>query len=82
MQPLRDILLVQIEKPDETTKSGLFIQRKWEQAKSEATVLAVGTDVTVAKAGDKVHINPYAIIDAGQEAQFIREKDVLAHVAK
>lgn len=81
--PVRDLLLISIEKnSDKQTESGIFIPRdKWNEDKPIATVEAIGPEVTSFKVGDKVLINPYAVLDiAGEKVKIIKQKDIIAHV--
>lgn len=80
IKPLRDLLLIELDKPEEKTASGIFMQKAWEDAISSCTVLAVGPECTMKK-GDRIHINPYAYIDiTGSELKLIKEGDVLGYV--
>lgn len=51
----------------------------WHKHKPIGTIVSVGTDVTVVKAGDRVVVNPYAVIQIPDEKQMlIKEADILA----
>lgn len=80
MQPLRDLLLIELDEIPETTTSGIFMKKAWETPMNIATVLEVGPD-TKTKKGTRVVINPYATLETTEKrTKFIREKDVLSHV--
>jgi len=82
-RPVRDLLLITIEKDEDTqTDSGIFIPRdKWNTNKPIATVEAIGPHVDGFTVGDRVLINPYAVLDiAGEKVKLIKQKDIIAHV--
>ena len=85
IKPLRDLILIRIEKQkDETTSSGIFMPKDaWNDTEPYGTIEAVGDDVKSFKKGDKVYVNIYAMLDlAGvdKELKMIKECDVLAYV--
>ena len=83
IKPLRDLLLIQLDEVERQTDSGIMLMYGWERTQNTATILAVGDKVTRTKVGDRVIVNPYAILDATHEGgllQFMREGDVLAYV--
>lgn len=82
-RPLRDLLVITLEKEqDEQTETGIFLSKSnWHEHKPIATVVAVGSDVQGFIEGQRVLINPYAVIDMpGVEEKIIKESDILAHV--
>lgn len=81
IKPLRDLLLIKLDEIAKQTKTGLYVEHGWEKTQSTATILAVGNDVKNFKKGDRVMINPYALLDVdsdGETYQFLREGDILA----
>lgn len=80
IKPLRDLLLIELDKPEEKSASGIFVTKAWEDAISSATVLEAGEKATIKK-GSRIHINPYAYIDiTGSDYKLIKEGDVLGYV--
>jgi chaperonin GroES len=83
IKPLRDLLLIELDEVEEKTQSGILVQQGWEKTKHTATVLGVGNDVTHAKVGDRIIVNPYALLDSEHDEktyQFMRERDILGRV--
>ena len=82
--PVRDLLLITMEKEeDKQTEAGVFIPKsRWNENRPIAIVEAVGELVEAFKVGDKVLINPYAVIDIQGEDKLsiIKQKDIIAHV--
>lgn len=81
IKPLRNLLLIELDKPEDQNDAGIFMTKSWEDAITSATVLDVGPEVKDLKKGDRVHINPYAYIDLTKsEYKLIQEGDILGHV--
>lgn len=85
IKPLRDLVLIRIEKEAEKqTSTGIYIPKDaWNEVKPYGTVEEVGAQVTDFKAGDKVYINPYAMLDMpgfDDDLKMIKECDILAYV--
>lgn len=88
IKPLKNLLLIKIDpnKGEKQSSSGIIYKEAWERPSNIAEVLEVGPQVTIAKAGDRIVINPYAVIDLhtstmdSEELQLqkiIKETDVL-----
>jgi co-chaperonin GroES (HSP10) len=83
IKPLRDLLLVELDKVAEVSKSGIYMAQGWEKTQHTCTVLAVGEKVEGIKVGDRLVVNPYALLDCQvdlEEYQFLRQGDILAYV--
>lgn len=81
MQPLRDLLLIKLDEKQEKTAAGLLIQEAWKGPVSSATIENVGPEANNFKKGDRVIINPYAVIDLPETAdKLIKEGDILCRV--
>lgn len=56
-----------------------IVPQIWHKHKPYGTVEVVGADVKLVKAGDRVVVNPYAIIEMpGEKSMLIKEADILA----
>ena len=88
IKPLKNLLLIKIDpnKGEKQSSSGIIYKEAWERPSNVAEVLEVGPLVADFKKGDRVIINPYAVIDLhtstmdSQELQLqkiIKETDVL-----
>ena len=56
-----------------------IVPQIWHKHKPFGTVEVIGTDVKLVKAGDRVVVNPYAIIEMpGEKSMLIKEGDILA----
>lgn len=82
MKPLRDCILIEADKKEYTTKSGLYLKENWNTLPPYGEVLAIGPDVATVKVGDRVLFNRYAAMQLEGENRIITEKDVLAIVEK
>lgn len=84
MTPLFNRLLIEVNKEEIVSASGIIIPDTLEAKKLEqATVIAAGADCTVVKAGDTILFKEYSadtIEKGGKEYNFIEETDVLATV--
>lgn len=83
-KPLRDLVLITLEKTAEAqTDSGIFLPKdRWNDTTSIAVVKACGEAATQFSVGDRVLVNPYAVLDIQGDGDFqlIKERDILADV--
>ena len=79
--PRNTLVLIEVADKDApvVTESGITIPPKqWAKPSSKGVVLAIGKNVEDLNIGDKVIINPYAVIDTDNKLQkLIHEKDIL-----
>jgi chaperonin GroES len=54
IQPLADYVVVQADKPEEKTASGLYLTQGAQEKPDTALVVAVGKDVKSLKVGDRI----------------------------
>lgn len=80
MKPLGDKLLVQVDKAEERTKSGLFVTEEWKTLPPFATVKAIGPYVTQVRVGDRIVFNRYAAVALEYQDRLILERDILATI--
>jgi chaperonin GroES len=82
IQPLFDKVLIQPEKAEEKTASGIFIPDTAKQDKPQfGKVIAIGEKVKTLKTGQKVvfaKYGPVELIIEGQEYLIVKEEDILA----
>ena len=76
IQPLRDMLTIEVDKDDSKSKSGILLAREWEKLPHTGVVKAIGSQVTDVKVGDRVHFNRYAFNKVGENL-FIGTEDNL-----
>lgn len=82
MKPLKNLLLIKLDpKPEMDEKERMYVRENWEKPQNIAEVLAVGPLVTDVKVGDKVMINPYAVLDTQvKDEKIIKGDDILCLV--
>ena len=91
IKPLTDRVLIQAEKAEETTKSGIVLTSAAQEKPQISRVIAVGPggmvdgkEVTMyVKVGDKIITNKYSGTEVkldGQEYTILRQSDILAVV--
>lgn len=84
MKPLKNLIVIEIVKPTQkVTVGGLVMPTdKWGERQDLAEIIALPALLPMnldLKVGDKVVINPYAIIDTPHATQkLIKESDILA----
>lgn len=81
LKPLKDRVVAKIEKPAETTASGLLLPSDSKEKKSFAIVEAVGPEVKSVKKGDKIIYKEYSTTNVKFEEEdfvIVDEKDILA----
>lgn len=81
MKALHNLIVIKIEdKSTEKTAAGLVIPKdKWGDKQNVATIVDVNSFGNSLKAGDKVLINPYAVLDTPEKGiKLIAYQDVLA----
>lgn len=88
IKPLKNLVLIKIDpnSGEKQSSSGILYKEAWERPSNIAEIIAVGPLVKDFKAGDKVIINPYAVLDlhtssmASDElknTKIIKEVDIL-----
>ena len=91
IKPLTDRVLIQAEKAEETTKSGIILAGSAKEKPQEAEVVAIGPGAVVdgktvpmeVKVGDKVIYSKYAGTDVeleGEKYIIVKQNDILAIV--
>ena len=86
IQPLFDKVLIDIQKQEQVTGTGIFIGGNEEAKLEKAVVLEVGDDVMKLKKGDTILFKAYSAdtikMDPlkNEELSFIKEEDALAIV--
>ena len=78
ISPLRNNVVIQADKDDKKTESGLLIAREWEKLPHTGEVTAVGPAVTDVKVGDRVHFNRYAYTKIGDDLFIGLDKNINA----
>lgn len=82
MKPLKDLIVIEIETiSDKKTDTGLYLPKdRWGEKENVAVIKAIPDGLTaLLKVGDKVVINPYAVLDTPDKVQkLIRLDDILA----
>ena len=74
MKLLKDLVLVQLDKEKEVTKSGLVLSEK--PKPNEGTVVAVGGEAVSLSMGDRVMFSVYAGQDIGSDQRIMKEDEV------
>lgn len=77
MKPLRDIILIEPDKPPEKSAAGLYIVEEWKSLPPSGTVKAVGPEVTKVKPGDRVIFERYGSIIFNKETRLCKESQIL-----
>lgn len=80
MQPLKDLILIEMQDQAKEKKVGnLWVQPpRWAKPTNVGVVLQKGPEVTSVAEGDSILINPYAVLDTEEKfIKLVREKDVL-----
>lgn len=91
IRPLADRVVIQTDKPEETTKSGIILTNSAQEKPQVATVIAVGPGIKEngeelpisVNVGDKVLTGKYAGTEIKIEDEvynIVRESDILAIV--
>jgi chaperonin GroES len=82
IQPLFDKVLIQPEKAEEKTASGIYIPDTAKQDKPQlGEIMAIGEKVNTVKIGQKVVFPKYGPVEltlGGQEYLIVKEEDILA----
>lgn len=82
IKPRNSLVLVEVADKDApvTTAAGITIPPKqWAKPSSKGIIKAIGKDVTDLKVGDKVIVNPYAVIDTDNKLEkLIHDRDILS----
>ena len=85
MKPLKDLIVIEMQDQAKEKKVGnLWVQPpKWVKPNNIGTVIQKGPEVSSVSEGDRVMINPYAILDTEEKLiKLVREKDVLCLLDK
>lgn len=85
IQPLANFIVVQPEKAQEKTPSGILLNQSAQEKPETAIVIAVGKDVKAVKQGDKVlYLEEYGktktVTIEKEEFVIINEKNIVATV--
>lgn len=76
IHPSQDIVLVQADKPENESKSGILIHEDWKSVPQKGTVLAVGPFVETVKVGDRVVFMRYGAVGVGGDLRLCKEKHI------
>lgn len=76
IKPLRDNVVIQPDKDDSKTESGIMLAREWKKLPHTGTVLSVGPEVKVLGVGDRVWFHRYAFHKITDDAFIGLEKSV------
>lgn len=74
--PLRDMILIEAEKPKNQTESGILISEDWKSLPPEGTVISVGPDVVGIKAGDRVMFNRYGSVILDKQLRICQQSHI------
>lgn len=80
MQPLKDLIVIEMQEAEKEKKVGnLWVQPpKWAKPNSTGKVLHKGPEVNSVDIDQMVMVNPYALLDTQEKnIKLIREKDLL-----
>lgn len=83
IKPLGTIVVLQKDKPESQTKSGLYIPENAQEKPVVAKVIAVGADAADVKVGDSVIYEAYTSTDVsfdGEDYLLVKSKHILAIV--
>lgn len=83
MKPLKDRVVAKVEKPAETTASGLLLPTDSKEKPSFAVVESVGPEVKTVKKGDRIIYKEYSTTNVKYKDEdyiIVDEKDILATV--
>lgn len=75
--PLRDMILLEADKPKNQTESGILIAEDWKSLPPTGDVISVGPDVTGINPGDKVLFNRYGSIIIEGEQRLCQQSHIL-----
>ena len=81
LKPLKDRVVAKVEKPAETTASGLLLPSDSKEKSNYAVVEAVGPDVKSVKKGNKIIYKEYSTTSVkvdNVDYIIVDEKDILA----
>ena len=81
LKPLKDRVVAKVEKPAETTASGLLLPSDSKEKSNFAIVEAVGPDVKSVKKNDKIIYKEYSTTNVkidDTDYIIVDEKDILA----
>ena len=81
LKPLKDRVIAKVEKPAETTASGLLLPSDSKEKSSFAIIEAVGPDVKSVKKGNKIIYKEYSTTNVKVDDTdyiIVDEKDILA----
>ena len=73
MKLLRDLVLIQADKPKEKSDIGLFKVEEWKTLPATGVILAVGPQVTEVKVGERVQFERYASIILEDDKRLCKE---------
>ncbi len=76
MQVVRDLVLIEADKPKDKTDSGFLIMEEWKSLPPTGTVLSVGSAVKDVKVGDRVLFSRYASHILEGDERLVQEKHI------
>lgn len=85
IKPLKDRVVAVKQEAQNKTASGLYLPDAAKEKSVVANVLAVGSEVTEVKIGDKIIYKEYSTTELkidGKEYLIIKEEDILGTLAK
>jgi len=76
MKPLRNMILIKVDEPEQATKSGILLGEATKQYPPYGTVLDIGPEVKEVKVGDKVMFERYASIILDNDERLCLESHI------
>ena len=80
IKPYRDAVLVKADEAPEKTKSGLYFAEQWKTVPLTGVILAVGEDVKLVQAGDRILFMRYGAIKVDEDERLVKERHIFAGV--
>lgn len=74
------LVLVKLDKPEETDELGVYRAEEWKSLPPTGVVIDTSSDVTFCKKGDKVFIERYTAVQSpfGEDVRLCREDAIFA----
>ena len=80
IKPTRDIVVIRVDKPKETTSSGLYIIEDWKTLPPTGVVESQGPDVIGDWVGKHVLFERYTSITIDKEIRLAREESIFGEI--